>query len=92
MANMIGTERSNIVAIANAVRNRTGESGDLTIGEIISGINGIEGGENLDTEIAAQNAIIAEQDAKIAELAEVLASKAGGSGNMTTADVLINDS
>lgn len=93
MANMVGTERSNIVAIANAVRNRTGESGDLTIGEIISGINGIEGGENLDAEISSQNAIIAEQDAKIAELAEVLAGKASGSGggNNTVKVTIVGD-
>lgn len=39
-------------------------------------------GENLDAEIAAQNDLIAAQNAKIAELAEVLASKAsGGSSN-----------
>jgi hypothetical protein len=38
--------------------------------------------EDLTAEIAAQNDIIAEQDAKIAELAEVLAGKASGSGNV----------
>lgn len=50
MADLIATERSNIVAIADAVRNKTGESGDLTIGGIISGINSIEGGGNTDIE------------------------------------------
>ena len=38
-------------------------------------------GENLDAEVSAQAEIISEQDSKIAQLAEILAGKAGGSGN-----------
>lgn len=39
-----------------------------------------EAGENLDEEITTQTTLLSEQDAKIAELAEVLAGKAAGSG------------
>lgn len=35
-------------------------------------------GENLDVEISTQENLLAEQDAKIAELAQVLTSKSGG--------------
>lgn len=37
-------EREDIVAIADAVRNKTGNSDEMTLGEIASGINGIEAG------------------------------------------------
>lgn len=43
MSELIITERSNIVAIADAVRSKTGETEELTLGEIISGINSISG-------------------------------------------------
>lgn len=46
-------EREDIVAIADAVRNKTGNSDEMTLGEIASGINGIEaggsGGGNVET-------------------------------------------
>ena len=34
-------DREDIVAIANAVRSKTGASGEMTLGGIASGINGI---------------------------------------------------
>lgn len=56
MSELIITERSNIVAIADAVRSKTGETEELTLGGIISGINSISGsgssgsgGSGLDT-------------------------------------------
>lgn len=48
MSELIITERSNIVAIADAVRSKTGETNDLNLGEIINGINSIGTG-GLDT-------------------------------------------
>ena len=48
MADLIVTERSNITAIADAVRSKTGISGNMTLGEIATNINDIEtagGGE-----------------------------------------------
>lgn len=37
-------DREDIIAIADAVRNKTGNSDEMTLGEIASGINGIEAG------------------------------------------------
>lgn len=41
MNDIILTERSNIVAIANAVRNKTGKTKNMNLGEIIEAINSI---------------------------------------------------
>ena len=41
------TERSNIIAIADAVRNKTRTSNEMTLGEIVTGINNIYGTEDL---------------------------------------------
>jgi hypothetical protein len=49
-----------------------------TIQELLDTINTLPTAENLDTELSAQTTLISEQDAKIAELAQVLAGKAGG--------------
>lgn len=43
MADLIITERSNIVAIADAVRSKTGNANSLNLGEIVAGINSISG-------------------------------------------------
>ena len=43
MADLIITERSNIVAIADAVRSKTGTTNNLNLGEIVEGINSISG-------------------------------------------------
>lgn len=47
MAELIIAERPDIVAIANAVRSKTGKTEELTLSGIISGINGIETGTDL---------------------------------------------
>ena len=41
MSDLIVTERSNLIGVANAVRNRTGKTNNLTIGEIINEIGAI---------------------------------------------------
>ena len=41
MADLIITERSNIVTVANAIRNRTGSTEEMTLGQIAYGIGGI---------------------------------------------------
>lgn len=43
MSELILTERSNIVAIADAVRSKTGTTSSLNLGEIVEGINSISG-------------------------------------------------
>lgn len=49
--------------------------------------------ENLDTEISTQSTLLLEQDAKIAELAQVLAGKASSSeNNFKTAKITIQSS
>ena len=53
-----------------------------TIQELLNTINSLPNAENLDTELDTQATLLSEQDAKIAELAEILAGKAsGGSGS-----------
>lgn len=47
MAELIITEKQNIVALANSIRNRTEETGLLTIGEMIDDIGSITGGVEL---------------------------------------------
>lgn len=44
MSELIVTERENIVAIANAVRNKTGTTETMSLGGIVDSINGIETG------------------------------------------------
>ena len=51
---------------------------------ILEAVNTLPEAENLDTELNAQNNLISEQDAKIAELAQVLADKAGGGSEQPT--------
>lgn len=43
MSELIITDRSNIVAIADAVRSKTGNANSLNLGEIVAGINSISG-------------------------------------------------
>lgn len=42
MADLIITGHSDLVAIADAVRSKGGASGQMTLGQIVSGINNIE--------------------------------------------------
>lgn len=52
MAELIVTERSNIVAIADAVRSKTETTNEMSLSEIVSGINSISdssgGGATID--------------------------------------------
>lgn len=48
MSELIITERSNMTAIADAVRNRTGITEELTIDEMINGINSIVSSGGVD--------------------------------------------
>lgn len=56
MAEFIIAERQDIVAIANAVRNKTGNTSELTLGGIISGINGISTEPTLQSKTATPSA------------------------------------
>jgi hypothetical protein len=47
MSELIIAERSDIVSIANAVRNKIGTTEEMTLGEIITNINGIGVGVEL---------------------------------------------
>lgn len=59
--------------------------------ETVNALPEASNGENLEAEISTQATLLSEQDAKIAELAQVLAGKAGsGSGNLNTANITVN--
>lgn len=51
MSELIITERSNIVALANAVRNKTGQTKELTFGEILDTFWNVEIAKNQDITI-----------------------------------------
>ena len=84
MNEIILTERANIVAIANAVRNKTGKNNNMNLGQIVDAINSIAQavGIDLDAEMNAQDAKIASQDALIANIVSALEGKAIGGGNI----------
>lgn len=42
MSELIITEKENIVVIANAIRNKTGTTGEMTLNQMANSINGIE--------------------------------------------------
>lgn len=58
-----------------------------TIQELLDTINNLPEAENLDTELNAQSTLLSEQDAKITELAQVLAGKAGGDSKVKMIEV-----
>jgi len=61
MSDLVIIERQDVVSIADAVRSKTGETKDLTIGEMIDGIKSSSGASvNLDEEVATQNNLIAQ--------------------------------
>lgn len=62
--------------------------------EILDKVNTLPSAENLEDELNSQSALISEQNTKIAELAQVLAGKAGSyenSGGSSTISVTIID-
>lgn len=71
-----------------SIKNNTASLRELL--EAVNNLPNAGSGENLDAEISTQTDIISEQDAKIAELAEVLAGKAGVGGNVETCEVRVN--
>ena len=56
MSDLIIAERSDIIAIADAVRNKTGGTAGLTIGGMIDGINSIVSSGGIDTSDATATA------------------------------------
>lgn len=68
MANMVATERSNIVAIADEIRTISGINEEMTLGTM---------GEKMDI----INAEVEAQADLISQIASVLESKSGGSGS-----------
>lgn len=60
------------------------------IQDLLEQVNSLPEAESLDTEILTQSTLLSEQDAKIAELAQVLAGKASNSeNNFKTAEITI---
>lgn len=65
----------------DAVREKTGGTDKIKSGNLGAQIRAITGGEDLDAELATQDTLLTEQKAKIAELAEILSSKAAASSD-----------
>lgn len=55
--------------------------------EVVNALPEASNGENLDVEISTQATLLSEQDAKIAELAQVLAGKTGGGGGSSSGNI-----
>lgn len=77
MEKLYRIKESTLRNLTESVKNITGKTEEvIVVGNISNEINYKV--EELDNEIVAQTTLISEQDAKIAELAEVLSGKAGG--------------
>lgn len=59
-----------------SIKNNT-----TSLQSLLEAVNALPEVENLDTELSTQANLISEQDAKIAELADILAGKAGGNSS-----------
>lgn len=88
MNNFVITEQSNLVAIANAVRNKTGKTNELNLGEIISSINSMSnsGGTNNGGGLDTSDATATANDMAAGVTAYVNGEKITGSVNVTEAD------
>lgn len=85
------TDRDNLIAIAEAVRSKTGNTNNMTMRDIINGINKLSipsesegsnggsgsGGQNLTAEINAQKELIAELN----RILGIKEETGGGSGD-----------
>lgn len=58
--------------------------------EVLNKVNTLPSAENLEDELNSQSALISEQNAKIAELADILANKASGGSTLKTCMVTVN--
>lgn len=65
-----------------SIKNNT-----TSLQSLLEMVNSLPEAENLDTEILTQTTLLSEQDAKIAELAQVLAGKAGGGGGSNSGNI-----
>ena len=80
------TDKQDIVAIADAVRNKLGTTAELSLGGIVSGINSINQNsqsENLDS-------VLNTQEAKLNELLEALDGKAAASAVVEPLEITEN--
>lgn len=83
MEKLYRIKESTLRNLTESVKNITGKTEEvIVVGNISNEINYKV--EELDNEIVAQTTLISEQDNKIAELAEILSGKAGGSGGCGT--------
>ena len=84
-------DKEDIVAIADAVREKLGSTVEMSLGEIVTNINKI-GTVDLDAEVTAQENIITSQDALIASITSALEGKAaGGSSGVNLVTTTITD-
>jgi hypothetical protein len=60
------------------------QQNSVNLQEILNTVNALPEEENLGAELSTQSNLILEQDAKIAELAQILAGKAGGGSEQPT--------
>ena len=58
MKEYILTEKENIVAIADAIRNKTGSAEKLALGEFVENINGITSGSNSSNTVTINVSVI----------------------------------
>ena len=84
--------KSELVAIADAVRAKSGSSGTLKVSELPQAVSST--GINLDAEMNAQDAKIASQDTLIANIVSALEGKAAGGGGgenqLQTCTIVLN--